>query len=104
MLVLQTKSLGDIRLGFRHKMPSITVKANNRLSASSFKINRGKTTARLIIDRGCHMDELIGESTCHPTDNYDKETGRKLSLERALEKAGVSRVEYREVMSAYYAR
>lgn len=104
MLVLKTKSLGDVRLGFRHKMPSITVKANNRLSASSFKINRGKTMARLIIDRGCHTDELFGESTCHPTDNYDKETGRVLSLARALESAGVTNSEYREVMSAYYAR
>jgi hypothetical protein len=105
MLVLKTESLGDVRLGFRHQLPSIQVKANNRLSASTFKVNRGRTLARLVLDVPDYgMLEIFGESVCHPTDSYDKEAGRVLALERALDSLKLTPKEYREVMSAYYAR
>ncbi len=46
----------------------------------------------------------IGDSKLHPNDNYCKETGRKVSLKRALANAGFTRQERKLFWAAYRYR
>lgn len=43
-----------------------------------------------------------GESNCHPSDNFCKETGRKIALERAV--ARLDRDTRREIWRLYFDR
>lgn len=43
-----------------------------------------------------------GESYCHPSDNFCKETGRKIALERAV--ARLDRETRREIWRLYFDR
>lgn len=59
----------------------------------------------------CTIDELdaqnqgvtigSGVALCHPTDQFNKATGRKLSFTYALEAAGLTRDERGELWAAY---
>ncbi len=43
----------------------------------------------------------IGYAKCHPKDNFNKETGRQLSLKKALEDGDFSKEERTEFWNAY---
>jgi len=42
-----------------------------------------------------------GEAVCHEGDNYDRDKGRKLSLSRAMEDAGLSKDERFDIWHEY---
>jgi hypothetical protein len=46
----------------------------------------------------------LGFSWCHPNDNYNKETGRKLSLTNALKESGFNRETRTMFWKAYFNR
>ena len=43
-----------------------------------------------------------GYAVCHPTDNFSKESGRKLSLTRAVN--GLNRADRKRIWNAYFTR
>ena len=45
-----------------------------------------------------------GESSCHPKDNFNKETGRKVALQKALAKTPFDKNQRRQVWNNYFAR
>ncbi len=49
-------------------------------------------------------DSCRGYSYCHASDQFNKETGRKVSLERALDDGRFTREERREVWQNYFRR
>lgn len=46
----------------------------------------------------------VGVAACHVTDNFDKETGRKISLTRALLASNLTKVEREAVWIRYWNR
>lgn len=101
----ETKTLGTVRMKFRHQHPSVTVKNQpSRLSSVKLDIVHGETMCLLNLETMEPSDYAIGKAYTHPDDSYDKETGRLISLTRAMEILGLSNSESRELLSAYYGR
>lgn len=53
---------------------------------------------------GKWIDIAKGVAFCHSLDNFDKEKGRKISLARALTKAGYPKSSRIQVWDAYFSR
>ncbi len=101
----ETKTLGTVRMKFRHQHPVVTVKTqNSRLSSTKFDVQQGETTCLLNLETMEPGDSAIGKAYTHPDDSYDKETGRIISLTRAMEVLGLDKSQSREILSAYYSR
>lgn len=60
----------------------------------------GMTDCTLIINE----TESHGQAFCSVSDRFDKETGRKVSLARALEASGVDKDTRTEVWNRYFLR
>ena len=107
-----------VTIKFRHYLPEvILVGQQNSLAATMktcVKQFQGCTECMLIIggvptgseQSSYAPSELTfhGYSYTHPEDQYKKETGRLLSLGRAIEAASLSDFEARQVMVGYYSR
>lgn len=51
----------------------------------------------------CHInDDVQGDAFCNPNDDFCKETGRKLSLARALKALGLSKDERRIFWAEFF--
>ena len=55
------------------------------------------TLCELFRDSYC----FTGSSICHQNDNFDKDKGRRISLQRAMAKAGLSKEERKELWEEY---
>jgi hypothetical protein len=73
-------------------------------------MTQGSTTCEVQIDvlYGYAAYQYFGTAFTHPNDMYKKETGRLLSLTRAVEYAvkdgTISEADGRSIMSGYYSR
>ena len=114
MIKFEDKSLGKVVIRFRPTLPSVVVPNQNNSLASivdGIKLNQGRTECTVNIDcddRNDPLYQFYGQAMTHPTDHYKKETGRILSLTRAVEAmvdyGAFSDADGRAVMSEYYAR
>jgi hypothetical protein len=108
MIRFEAKSLGTVTLRFRHNKPNIKFQRNNDLVAmvNGLKFTRGNTECLMeILPTGETLPEnYFGEAYTHPADQYKKETGRVLALQRAIEGAELTDQQSREVMAGYYSR
>jgi len=61
------------------------------------------TECKILVDNGGEVPAFsgIGYSRCHPKDNFCKETGRQLSLKKALEDAEFSKEDRKTVWENY---
>lgn len=84
MLHLETKSLGTVKVSFRHHLPTVKVESNNRLSSSKIKFIQGVTSCRLRFNHQGPGEYYEGFSYTHPDDPYTKSIGRNYSFCRAL--------------------
>lgn len=101
----ETKSLGTVRMKFRHTFPSVHVKnQSSRLASTKFEIQQGETMCLLNLPEMEASDCVIGMAYTHPQDSYNKETGRVLALTRAIETLNLNGAQQREVLAAYYSR
>lgn len=103
MIKFETKTLGTVRLDFYHSLPSVTVPGcKNDLVGMlrNLKITKGKTECKLTFG----SVNFFGLAYTHPHDQYNKEVGRKVSLERAIKVAALSPKEEREVLVGYLSR
>jgi hypothetical protein len=119
MIKFETQKLGKVVIKFRHFLPEVRIADTNVNSlvslADKLQFLRGETHCTLQLNVG-YMEEhptlpeveFFGKAFTHPVDNYKKETGRVLSLTRALEEAVSTHTiiteSAREVMSGYYSR
>lgn len=62
------------------------------------------TTCEIVTVNGNEIVDVVtsGVAICHPSDNFNKEIGRKTSLQRAVEK--LHREERVQIWNAYFAR
>jgi hypothetical protein len=113
MIKFKTDKLGQVVLKFRHHLPNITVpERSNSLVAmiNATKLTQGYTSCELQLDvvDGYPSYTFFGTAYVHPNDMYRKETGRLLSLTRAVEYAVKDGVledsEGRSIMAGYYSR
>ncbi len=108
MIRFEAKSLGTVTLRFRHNKPDIEFRRNNDLVAmvNGLKFKQGSTVCSMEIlpSTDAVPEEYFGEALTHPADQYKKETGRLLSLQRAIEGAQLTDSQAREVLAGYYAR
>lgn len=108
MIRFKTKDLGTVTIKFRHHLPNVIVKKNNDLFSmvNNMKIEKGRTECFLRVhdEETGYCFEYFGVAYTHPADHYNKETGRKLSLERAIESARFTPAQAREIMAGYYSR
>ena len=101
----ETKTLGTVRMKFRHQYPTVVVKNQNaRLASTKIDVVQGETMCLLNLPTMPPDEYVIGKSYTHPQDSYNKETGRELALKRAIEVLDLDRSQGREIMSAYYSR
>ena len=49
----------------------------------------------------CEACRATGTATCHPSDNFCKDTGRRISLANAMKYLPLSKEEKREIWEAY---
>lgn len=107
MIRFVTKDLGTVTLKFRHHLPTVEVKQNNDLISmvNGMKVTQGSTECFMQMDDGEDpIVEFFGMAHTHPADHYNKETGRVLSLQRAIEAADLTPAQQREIMAGYYSR
>lgn len=114
MIKFENDKLGKVIIRFRHFLPTVTVPNQNNSLVSilgGIKMEQGKTHCTLSIDvdeQNRPLYEFFGEATTHPSDHYKKETGRVLSLTRAVEDmlafGDFSDADGRLVMAGYYNR
>jgi hypothetical protein len=112
MIKFENKILGKVIIRFRHHLPHVEVpQQNNSLESiiEGIKLSQGLTECTLSVDvddQGFPAYEYYGSSMVHPSDHYKKETGRIVSLTRAVTQMvnDFSEAEGRVVMSAYYSR
>ena len=67
-------ALGDYRVKFQHKTDS-----NNKPISTICRIEIPETVTGNVTSI-----KAVGIAFCHPVDQYDRNTGRKLALSRAL--------------------
>jgi hypothetical protein len=107
MIRFDSKTLGKVTLKFRHHLPTVEVKPNNDLISmvNGLKVTQGSTECFMQVDDGNDpILEFFGVAHTHPADHYNKETGRKIALERAIECAGLTPSQSREIWAGYYSR
>ena len=107
MIRFATKKMGTVTLKFRHHLPTVEIKKNNDLISmvNNMKVTQGSTECFMQIDDGNGpIIEFFGLAHTHPADHYNKETGRKIALERAIEAACLTPAESREIMAGYFSR
>jgi hypothetical protein len=113
MIKFYTEALGHVVLKFRHHLPEISVpERSNSLVAmiNATKLTQGYTSCELQIDvvDSWPAYTYFGTAYVHPNDMYRKETGRLLSLTRAVEYAvkdnTISEADGRAIMAGYYSR
>lgn len=99
-------SVGEVRIMFRHTLPSVEVKQGNDLIAiiQGLKVVKGGTECILEIGDL----EFFGNTFLYPGDQYKKEDGRAGSLARALGAAadvmGLSDEVQHEILVGYTSR
>lgn len=95
-MIVQTTGFGQLYLHFKH--------TQSRLDVATRRVFYRATGC--VIRRTDHLGEVLsyGIATCHDNDQFCKATGRKLSLARALKKAGFTKTTRAEVWSAYFAQ
>jgi hypothetical protein len=96
MFKLKTKRWGEVEVSFQHRNP-----------AKGFHLDTAGTSCFIEStedDIGKRRIHSGGEAMLHPldTNSYCKETGRKLSLTRALHNLGASREERAQFWNAYF--
>lgn len=76
---------------------------NNAIQFShSTKSEARHTVCELLtVDEGNLKPFATGVAHCHPKDNFSKAVGRKRSLKRALENAGLDKSERTQAWNAY---
>ena len=114
MIKFENDNLGKVVIRFRHTLPSISLPNQNNSLVSileGIKVHQGKTECTINIDcdeTNCPMYVFFGMAHTHPSDHYKKETGRLLSLTRAVENMVASKLfseaDGRAVMAGYYSR
>ena len=90
-------------INFRHLTvdnanQSVPVRPSNRPSSTRV------TECEIVKVEGSNIVEVLGygKSQCHPTDNFNKEFGRKNSLSRALQ--NLDQDFRRQIWTAYFQR
>jgi len=92
----------ELRVGFKHE--------ELREPDGSLSWIHHKTTCTIweITDpqKGIGDQEVIarGEAECCALDNFNKETGRKIALSRAIEQLALPKEERREIWTQYHGR
>ena len=116
MIKFETLNLGKCVIKFRHNLPKVELGTQNNSVVSmlrGIKITQGSTECELQLNIGYYTNgepEIVfwGRAVTHPNDNYRKETGRLLSLTRAVDEAVranfITVADSREILSAYYSR
>jgi hypothetical protein len=105
MIHFETKSTGKVSINFRHNLPKVVLTHQNNNLASmvhGLKFVKGSTECTVLLedeDRGA-----FGVAYTHPYDQYKKETGREVSLKRALKEFHLTESEEREILVGYYSR
>jgi len=114
MIKFETPYLGKVIIRFKHYLPKVVVPNQNNSLVSivnGIKLIPGHTECILQID--CDQNnqplyQFFGFADLHPSDNYKKETGRVLALNRAVEAMTESELfgdaDSRAVMAGYYSR
>ena len=91
MLKFQTQNMGKVVIRFRHNLPYVDIPHQNNSLVSivhGIRLTQGSTSCAVSIDVNEQNEPLVefyGEALTHPNDHYKKETGRVLSLTRAVE-------------------
>ena len=114
MIKFEDNNMGKVVIRFCHTLPSVTVPNQNNSLVSilnGIKVNQGETECTINIDcdeNNCPVYVFFGTAHTHPSDHYKKETGRILSLTRAVESMVASdlfsEADGRAVMAGYYSR
>jgi|ERR1035441_8044142 hypothetical protein len=118
MIKFEHPDLGRVVIRFRHTLPAVTViNQNNNLVSilNGIKVQQGKTECTINLncdETNTPLFQFYGQAQTHPTDHYKKETGRVLSLTRAVEAMkqihksdpAFTEAEGRAVMAGYYSR
>lgn len=97
----------NLAINFRHSSVETTLGMKNstkRMSTIS-AISKSRRTECEILQFVPESDPNVvgyGESLCHPSDNFSKETGRKNSLNRAI--SHMSREDRALIWAAYHNR
>jgi len=113
MIKFTTELLGNVVIKFRHFLPDIEIPAQNNSLTSmvrAIKLTQGQTLCQLQlgVENNVADVEFYGQAFTHPNDNYKKETGRVLSLTRAIEEAVksgcITAAASRDIMVGYYSR
>jgi len=107
----ETKTLGPVKLRFYHSLPKVEVPAcHNDLIGMlrNLKISKGFTECKIsFVDWNGEKEEQVeyfGRAYTHPADQYNKEVGRELALQRAIEYAQFSPQAEREIWAGYFSR
>ncbi len=103
MIKFNSKKMGEVKINFYHTLPSIKIpECHNDLVGMirNMKIQKGETECKLLIGD----QSYYGMAYTHPSDQYKKEVGRKLSLARAIQAASLNSQEEREVLAGYFSR
>jgi hypothetical protein len=113
MIRFENEILGKVEIRFRHNLPVVEVPtSNNSLTSivNGIKLTKGSTECylRLGVDEWGPLYEFFGVTEVHPSDHYNKETGRVLALTRAVNEMIRSKqfspADGRAVMVGYYSR
>jgi hypothetical protein len=114
MIKFKSEKLGNVVIKFRHHLPSVDVPdLNNSLTSivRGIRLNKGFTECYLwldVDDQKVPLWEFYGYAITNPVDHYKKETGRILSLQRAVESmiqlGHFTDADGRAVMVGYYSR
>jgi hypothetical protein len=114
MIKFKNEKLGDITIKFRHHLPFVDIpNLNNSLKSivTGIKLQKGYTECFLnlgVDENRVPLWEFYGYSITHPNDHYRKETGRTLSLQRAVESmihlGHFTDADGRAIMVGYYSR
>lgn len=102
--MLKAEAVG-VRFTFKHETLDYVVgRKRNPETGVTEDLYEARPVTRCFLQTLNPEKQFEGEAVTHPNDKFLKETGRKLSLARALKESGLGYEQRKEVWNVYFSR